>query len=205
MTKQYQTPQITNCRVNMVIDNICMGFILLLYDMSIKHKTQQWQYNINNTTISYLNKKILLFVLFLFINFNLVNSHPNCTNQALSDDIIYTLMDFYNASDNTQYWVHKWDYNSLCNPSQNESYIPYGIQIDDVEIDVSLRFNNISGTLTDSLSKINRTLWLDLSHNSFTSFIFHFFYCLFLLVFLHIFFFFAFLVAVCLFCLCKLV
>ena len=123
----------------------------------------------------------------------MVASYPNsnCNNQALLDDQIQPLMDFYDASDNTEYWNHTWNYNDLC---EGTNYPPYGVTIDSNTrkiTNLTLASNNISGTLTESLSNLNSLLWFDVSGNhlkgithAYISFLF--FNCVFVLILQHL-------------------
>ena len=87
--------------------------------------------------------------------------YPQCNNQAFPDIEIAVFMDIYKASDNTEYWVHKWNYTALCNET---NYIPHGLN-DTNSIDLSS--NNISGTLPNSIGNLMSLQELHLQNNRF--------------------------------------
>ena len=71
--------------------------------------------------------------MFLFICLNILNILNNdksitcyalCVNEKLHESQIFALQEFYNASNNTNYWKYKWNYTALC---WNQTYIPYGV------------------------------------------------------------------------------
>ena len=110
----------------------------------------------------------------------IIMSYPNCNNKAMLDIEIEALIDFYKASDNTEYWIHKWDYNSLCNNvsinnnnnnNNNHTYIPHGISINtnnSLIYEIYLYSNNISGILTHTLGNLHSLVKFYVANNSLT-------------------------------------
>lgn len=98
----------------------------------------------------------------------------------MMDRDIMALMAFFEASDNTDHWFHKWDYHKLCNLTINNNnnntenntevayeYIPYGIQVSSKFIfSIDLSNNSISGTIPPSMSNLFTLTYLNLAGNS---------------------------------------
>ena len=102
----------------------------------------------------------------LLFMYEKTNSYPICKNQALIDNDIYALMDFYESSDNTEHWTHPWNYSGICNSS---IYVPHGIGTNNMQrvSEINLNDSNISGTLSPRLADLTYLSILIVSFNSF--------------------------------------
>ena len=82
----------------------------------------KWKYC--NHRIETTKTIVILLLLYLFMCLNNICYGLSCVNQKLAESQIIALQDFYNSSNNTDYWIYQWNYTALC---WNISYLPYGV------------------------------------------------------------------------------